>query len=158
MKTYKTEEEVRAYLDTLPSAKAKTRWLDFAYHDGECANAPLDEGKYYNHSNNPNTCSGWPGALDQDSSYALRDIKKGEELFEDYSKFKYPAWFVNLYNEFGSDLSFFEIKQDVAAENAKNAKAGFQVKYRVGKALFGMGLFAEEDIAKGRLIWKCKRG
>ena len=158
MKSYKTEEETRAYLDTLPSAEAKTLWLDYAYHDGECLNAIQDEGKYWNHSSNPNSCIGWPGASDQDSSYALRDIKKGEELFEDYGSYKHPSWLVNLCSEFGSDMSYYEIKEDVAAVNDKNAKAGFHVKYRLGQSKFGLGLFAEEDIAKGKLIWKSTRG
>ena len=125
--SYKTEEEVRAFLDTLPSAEARTQWLDYAYHDGTCVNAIQDEGKYWNHSSNPNSCIGWPGEQDQDSSYALRDIKKGEELFEDYGSYKHPDWFVRILAEFGSDTSYYEIKEDVNAEDDKNAKAGFHV-------------------------------
>lgn len=34
--------------------------------------------------------------------YALRDIKAGEELFEDYSSYKEPQWFIDMAKIIGS--------------------------------------------------------
>ena len=45
-----------------------------------------------NHSTTPNLSSG----LDPHSSYAARDIKKGEEFFEDYDSFGWPKWLIKL--------------------------------------------------------------
>ena len=125
--------------------------------DGQ-VNEILDDGGMWNHSESPNTGYGPNADSDVLSSYAIRDIKKGEELFEDYGSYKHPDWFVNLCSEFGSDMSYYEIKKDVDAVDDKNAEAGFHVKYRLGQSKFGRGLFAEEDIAKGKLIWKSTRG
>ena len=53
--------------------------------DGK-VNEILDDGCMWNHSEDPNTYSGFQG--DWDSSYARRDIQIGEELLDDYGKEK----------------------------------------------------------------------
>ena len=52
----------------------------------------LDDGVYGNHSSDPTTSINYPGKKDKNSSYAVRDIKKGEEMFEDYGKYEWPKW------------------------------------------------------------------
>ncbi len=51
----------------------------------------LNIDQYVNHSNNPNSLHG----------IALRDIKSGEEIFEDYSSFDNEDWFQNLNKKMG---------------------------------------------------------
>lgn len=74
-------------------------------------NYHLDEGDYWNHSNNPNT-SGYSSILgaksDAYSSYANRDIKKGEELTEDYGICEWPKWMKKLLDEYNVDHTFFD--------------------------------------------------
>lgn len=60
----------------------------------------LDDGKYFNHSRTPNT-----GLLpeDPDSSFALRDISRGEELFDDYSAHDTLPWYETICAEYGTE-------------------------------------------------------
>ena len=78
---------------------------------------PLDESRYINHSadaSSANIGDWWlvfpgPGrAPDFHWTYALRDIKKGEELREDYSTFDHTSWFVNAMHERGVFPRFFD--------------------------------------------------
>ena len=65
-----------------------------------------DDGKYFNHSNNPNIALGSvlinkniPGDFHPNSSYALRNIEITEELFDNYNSFgKMPEWYENIVN------------------------------------------------------------
>ena len=45
------------------------------------------------------------------STYALRDIKKGEEWFEDYGDYDYPKWYIKIMEQYNCDLSYFKINQ-----------------------------------------------
>ena len=58
----------------------------------------LDDGDLWNHSKNPNTGS---SEEDPDSTYALRDIAKGEQLLDDYSIYDFPKWFVAMCSKVG---------------------------------------------------------
>jgi len=72
----------------MKTTKAKRDWLDHVYHSGGYVNEILDDGKLFNHSDNANTgINVGPEPL---SSYALRDIRKGEELFDDYGTYEHP--------------------------------------------------------------------
>ena len=111
IRTYDGEEAVRKHLESLPSDKARQDWLTVVYLDFGVINEHLDEGDYWNHSNNPNTAS-YSSILGSESdirsSYAIRDIKKGEELLEDYGINEWPQWLTNLYDEYNVDYSFFD--------------------------------------------------
>ena len=76
IKVYKTEAACRDYLNSLESEIMKYDWISHIYACGGCVNEVLDDGKYWNHSADPNTCSGVNG--DVDSTYAKRDIEAGE--------------------------------------------------------------------------------
>ena len=123
-------------------------------------NCITDDGRYWNHSvSDPTTVIGGPDRTDKNSAFAIRDIKKGEEMFEDYGQYEWPDWLVKICYEVGSDMSYFDVKAaETKKASSEEAKPGFQVKYRVGQAMYGLGLFAEENIPKGKLIWKYKRG
>jgi SET domain-containing protein len=47
----------------------------------------LDNARFFNHSNKPNCYSANFDEFNQGYTRALRDIKEGEELTDDYSKF-----------------------------------------------------------------------
>ena len=58
----------------------------------------------WNHSETPNCGFG----EDTQSSYAIRDIAKGEELFEDYGASEWPAWIRKIIKENNVDISYFK--------------------------------------------------
>ena len=84
--------------------------MSHVYHAGGYLNQILDDGDKFNHSDNPNSSTEYPGKKDQLSSFALRDIKKGEQICEDYGGYDHPDWFVKLYKEFNvvDDYTFAE--------------------------------------------------
>jgi SET domain-containing protein len=144
--SYRGYEETRQRLNQLASHEERKFFMDHIYlHDGR-VNEILDDGKFWNHSETPNT--GYGASLDDlDSSYAIRDIQAGEELLDDYGIYEYPEWFSQLAREYGVSQDFITIKD--------SAKPGFNVKYEVrmseGK---GLGLFAAQFIPRDALIWK----
>ena len=65
----------------------------------------------WNHSESP--CTGLPPAGEGycfESSYAIRDIKAGEELLDDYGLYSYPPWYNALCAEFGCPRDFVVVK------------------------------------------------
>jgi SET domain-containing protein len=92
----------------MKSKKARRDWLDHVYHSGGYVNEILDDGKLFNHSDFNNT--GINSGADPLSSYALRDIKKGEELFDDYGTYEHPKWLIKLCAIYGSAYDYFTIK------------------------------------------------
>ena len=111
--SFASEAEVRARLRELEldgaSSAAQTYWLDHAYIFAGQFYEVLDDDKLCNHSEAP--CAGPPPAGEAqgycfESVYALRDIKAGEELLEDYGLYDYPPWYDALNAEFGVDLSY----------------------------------------------------
>lgn len=77
---------------------------------------PLDESRYINHSDRASANIGdwWlvhsgPGkAPYYHWTYALRDIKKGEELREDYTTFDHTPWIIRAMHEMGVFPRFFD--------------------------------------------------
>lgn len=75
-------------------------------------NEILDDGGLWNHSENPNTGLGPPGTDTCPlSSYAVRDIKKGEELLDDYGTYQWPKWHNKILDQYGVDTSYFTVKE-----------------------------------------------
>ena len=61
--------------------------------DGGDLNYSNDDAIYWNHSEKPNTGFG-PGPNSCPlSTYAVCDIKKGQELFDDYGTYQWPKWY-----------------------------------------------------------------
>ncbi|KOO24251.1 nuclear protein set [Chrysochromulina tobinii] len=99
---YSTEECMQAKLATL-SVEEATELLDHTYvRQGRIFNPHLD-GPLINHSLEPN-CSVRAGDSES-GSYAIRDIKKGEEITENYNSYDakkdWPRWYVNLMESHG---------------------------------------------------------
>jgi SET domain-containing protein len=74
-----TKENATGMLNTFGS-QFKAIFEKYAYFDTELQQfvTHLDEMKYMNHSSTPNTFT------TDNTMYAIKDIKKGEELTEDY--------------------------------------------------------------------------
>ena len=110
------EKEVRLWLAEMPNDNVRKEWLQFPIvYDGGFE-LDMDDGRFLNHSPDPNI--GYP-SMEDNRCFALRDIKKGEELFEDYNSYEpklSPAselvfsWLVNIYAEYGIDEAYREEK------------------------------------------------
>jgi len=99
------EDETLAHMEKLGSFGEKQYFLEHSYYDNGVLTNILDDGKMVNHSDNPNTGAG----SEPFATYALRDIKKGEELREDYATYEYPEWFLALCKDFGLDFSYVKM-------------------------------------------------
>jgi SET domain-containing protein len=98
-------EEVSAKLNSLKSQEERIDWLEHVYGDGGFINEIEDDGKFVNHSETPN--SSIKIGTDPMSSYALRDIKAGEEIIEDYGIYEEPEWFQKLIDEIGAKRDYY---------------------------------------------------
>ena len=62
---------------------------------------------------------------DHKSTYAIKDIKKGEEIVEDYSTYEWPKWFLKILDQYEIKHDFN--KRDLKARQ-KNGSGGKVVK------------------------------
>lgn len=94
------ENEFKARLEGLSETEIR-RLLNHVYGKGERLIECLDDGEYVNHSKTNNTiCSGMhlnpPIDDDNQCCYAVRDIRVGEELVDNYSAYDNPQWYLDL--------------------------------------------------------------
>jgi len=74
----KFPKQVREYLEVYCWLSKKTGLYCFS----------SDNGKYFNHSKNPNSLSAYYEDEEEVVTKAIRDIQKGEEITDDYSTFE----------------------------------------------------------------------
>lgn len=94
--------------------------LIYSYFSGDNIFVDIrnDDGKFFNHSNNPNVVLGKilleqniPGNFHSMSTYALRDIKAGEELYDNYNTYcDEPEWYKDIIKQNGLNFLFMENK------------------------------------------------
>lgn len=108
VRVYLDAKEVRARLLELGESEQRF-FMSHVYLVGGVLNEILDDARMWNHSDSPNTGYG-PVGSDFFSSYASRDILAGEELFDDYGRYEYPSYFVDLAREYSVPLGFFTVK------------------------------------------------
>lgn len=82
---FKKDEEKKNYLEHCFIMNGTNNEIWIAYE--------LDDGKFFNHSLHNN--------VDTEKCVALRDIKKGEELFINYCEYPEPSWFTKLQLKYG---------------------------------------------------------
>ena len=124
IREFHSESQVRTHMLSLGTCEAQRDWLSHVYAYRDTVNEILDDGRLWNHSEEPNTCSGVDG--DWDSTFARRDIQVGEELVDDYGVYEYPDWLLKLYEEFNVPLEFVVIKQQFAVEVQCSSHIGDQ--------------------------------
>jgi len=90
VRTYKNLDDINVRLAEL-SVEEQEFFMSHVYLFDGVMNEILDDGKMWNHSESPNTGSGSGDDPNADwySSYAIRDIQAGEELFDDYGCYEY---------------------------------------------------------------------
>ena len=104
----KNKKEVLAYIDSIKSEKDIKLILEYAYCWKGRVNVLLDHTNFVNHGEEGDANIGVDYDKDVQSTYALRDIKKGEEWFEDYGVFEFPPWYAKILKQYGCNFSFVE--------------------------------------------------
>lgn len=99
------EETLKAILKRMDTDKQRHDYLQYCYtqEPGQVV-YELDNGKFTNHSKDPNTGIDFYHDMTMQHNFALRDIRKGEEITEDYEKNGsnfYPQWFYPLAKKYG---------------------------------------------------------
>ena len=105
VRVFKGEKEVQTWLAKLPNNKARKYWLEHMWHYGDYCNELLDDSKFLNHSSDPN--SGFTNPAYPYNSYAIKHIKKGEQILENYSTYEWPRWLLNLMEKYGA-IEYYE--------------------------------------------------
>ena len=98
-----SEEQSIVYLNSLPSLEDQQRFLDLTFGKGDKLCLITDDGKYVNHSDNPNCKTD----LISGNCYAIRDIKKDEEILEDYSSFTHPPFLFSLLKKYNCEPTYY---------------------------------------------------
>mmetsp|Transcript_9830 Transcript_9830/g.14967 ORF Transcript_9830/g.14967 Transcript_9830/m.14967 type:complete len:155 (+) Transcript_9830:114-578(+) len=89
------KESLDKHLAYMPIEAAK-KYLAHVYElANNCAVYEFDDGKYFNHSEDPNVYD-----FKTKNSYAIRDIAKGEELYDNYLSFPAIPWLLELFAKY----------------------------------------------------------
>jgi SET domain-containing protein len=76
--TKKLSQQAREYLEFYAYRSKKSQmWV-----------LPMDNGKYFNHSDTPNTLSSYHDDQEEVITKAIKDIESGEEMTDDYHSFE----------------------------------------------------------------------
>jgi hypothetical protein len=98
------EKACTKHLASLPLAEAQT-FLDTSYGLGDNLCLILDDGKYMNHSDDPNCKTDMLTGC----TYATRDILRGEQLFEDYRCFTHPDFLYDLLQTYDCAPTYYAL-------------------------------------------------
>ena len=97
------ETNLEEYLEELSSDEDVKRFLDLSYGVSGDIHYILDDGKYVNHSSEPNCIT----IMDNATTYALRDIEIGEMLTEDYSSYSHPDYLKRALKKYGYEPTYY---------------------------------------------------
>jgi len=111
--TYKLNDNVFEYsaeqsilhLEQLPTLEEQKRFLEITFGKGDKLCLITDDGKYVNHSETPNCKTD----LINGNCYSIRDIKKDEEILEDYNNFVHPPFLFPLLEKYNSEPTYYTI-------------------------------------------------
>jgi len=98
-----SEDETIFYLNSLPTLKKQQRFLDLTFGKGDKLCLITDDGKYVNHSDNPNCKTD----LTTGNCYAIKDIKKNEEILEDYRSYTHPPFLFSLLKKYNCEPTYY---------------------------------------------------
>lgn len=101
---YSAEQSI-SHLEQLPTLEEQKRFLEITFGKGDKLCLITDDGKYVNHSESPNCKTD----LINGNCYSLRDIKKDEEILEDYNNFTHPPFLFPLLKKYNSEPTYYTI-------------------------------------------------
>jgi hypothetical protein len=99
------QEKTINHLNEMTNLQDQQYFLDITFGKNEMICLITDDGKYMNHADK--TSCNCKTDLITGNCYALRDIKIGEQLFEDYSTFSHPAFLYSLLKKYNCEPSYY---------------------------------------------------
>ena len=121
--TYKLNENVFEfdeqpcidYLETLPNLSEQQSFLNYSFGKGEKLCLIKDDGQYMNHAEPP-ACN-CKTDLTTGHCYAIRDIKAGEQLFEDYAAYSHPSFLYKLLRKYECEPDYYAMPEAIEIED-----------------------------------------
>lgn len=99
------ETNIEHYISNLSSHDCIKSFLDLSYGVSGEIHYILDDGKFMNHSPNPNCVTDMSDA----TTYAMRDIEIGEMLTEDYSSYSHPDYLIRILKKYNCEPDYYTI-------------------------------------------------
>jgi hypothetical protein len=97
------ETNFEEFLNNLSSTEKVKRFLDLSYGVSGEIHYILDDGKYMNHSTEPNCFT----IMKDATTIALRDIEIGEMLTEDYSTYTHPEYLKFILKKYDCEPDYY---------------------------------------------------
>jgi len=112
---YKLNENVFEYdeqatinhLHGLTNLQDQQHFLDITFGKNDMLCLITDAGKYMNHADKSSYNCNCKTDLTTGNCYSLRDIKIGEQLFEDYSTFSHPVFLYTLLKKYNCEPTYY---------------------------------------------------
>ena len=98
-----SEEQTILHLENLSTLEEKQRFLDLTFGKGDKLCLITDDGKYVNHSDNPNCKTD----LLTGNCYSIKDIKRDEEILEDYTSYTHPSFLFHLLKKYNCEPTYY---------------------------------------------------
>ena len=99
------ETNIEAFLQNLSSQEKVKSFLDLSYGVSGEIHYILDDGKYMNHSTEPNCLT----IMRDATTIALRDIEIGEMLTEDYSTYTHPDYLKRILKKYDCEPDYYSM-------------------------------------------------
>jgi hypothetical protein len=99
-----SEAETITHLNSLPTLEEQQRFLDLTFGKGDKLCLITDDGKYVNHSESPNCKTD----LITGNCYAIKDIKKDEEILENYQSYTHSPFLFPLLKKYNCEPTYYD--------------------------------------------------
>jgi hypothetical protein len=101
------EEKTIHHLNVMNNLQDQQHFLDITFGKNDMLCLITDDGKYMNHADKSSYNFNCKTDLMTGNCYALRDIKIGEQLFEDYSTFSHPEFLYILLKKYNCEPNYY---------------------------------------------------
>ena len=101
------EEKTIHHLNSLNNLQDQQHFLDITFGKNDMICLITDDGKYMNHADKKSYNCNCKTDLMTGNCYAWRDIKIGEQLFEDYSTFSHPEFLYTLLKKYKCEPTYY---------------------------------------------------
>jgi hypothetical protein len=99
------ETESISYIQNLPTLELQQRFLELTFGKGNILSLITDDGRYINHSDEPNCKTD----LVSGNCYAIKNIKKGNQILENYNSFTHPPFLLELLKKYKCEPTYYTI-------------------------------------------------
>ena len=115
------EQQSQTYLNSLPDLEAQQSFLNLSFGKDDVLCLILDDGQYMNHAEASDPQCNCKTDLKTGHCFATREIKAGEQLFEDYATFSHPSFLYPLLEKYNCAPDYYEMPKGSALSNPKGS-------------------------------------